>query len=261
MFGMAFAIIACLMPSSPSGRRSATHSPSKRLDNRRQPAMSISQDSTIALLLAQHATETAHREAHKVVVTVTMSPNPSPRKGKTAKVVAPPTPTTRSLGVSLPATGTLDAAGFMRAIRIAGQRTTPEGKTYTDPGQVRGDTIRAIAGYVGYDPRGSFGSQDTAARALASRTLSGRVIGGMTRAEQRSAARSLEGYVAGMPNHRMAHLVSLQAQESHTAELIIDLKKLLPTLDGGDLLLATAEIAKLDALLANIKETLNAHTV
>ena len=224
--------------------------------------MTLSADSAISLLLAQHAVESAHREAHKVVVTVTMSPNPSPRKGKTAKVVAPPIMSAKSLGVALPATGTHDAASFMRAIRTAGQRVNQDGKTYTDPGQVRGDTIQAIAGYVGYDPRGSFGSQDTAARAKASRELSGKKIGGMTLAEQKSAARSVTGYVHGMPNHTASYLLSLQAQEGHTASLIIDLKKAMATMsDDSERFLATAELAKLTALLSNLKDTLAQHGV
>lgn len=129
---------------------------------------------------------------------------------ETGEVAAPPTTAPKPCAPSLPAAGTLDAKAFMKAVRWA---------------KTRDEIIAAIAGYVGYDNRRDFGSQDQAAKAKAQRELAGnKVVGGPTRSEERTAARSLQGFVAGMPHPAQRILLNLQARERAAAEAMIDAK-------------------------------------
>lgn len=137
-------------------------------------------------------------------------------------------------GVTMPERNTLDAKGFLLACRDAGRRsfeTTNEvtGEVTTvvkrDESKVREDLIKAIHAYIGYDTSRDFGSQDAAARAKANREASGRVVvPGPTREEQRSAARSMAGYVHGMPLPAQKLLANLRAREQSAAEAMIDAK-------------------------------------
>jgi len=126
-----------------------------------------------------------------------------------------------SLSLVIPPVGTYDARGFMVAMRSAGKRTSETGATYTDASQIRNDEIKAIAGYCGYDSRLSHGSQDQAARAKAAREIKGQPVTGMVRAEQRAMARSLQGFVAGCPDHVARQIGNLEARERAAAEAMI----------------------------------------
>lgn len=186
------------------------------------PTMTSSPDSIVASLLAQHNAEQTALDAQKAAepkVTVTFSPNPLPRV-KAKKVTAPihhgsniPSMT------NMPERGSLDAAAFMAAVRSAGQRINDGGFPYTAPLEVRGDLIRAIHGYVGYDSRGDFGSQETAARGKAMRDLKIRKV---TAGPEvlRNASKSLDGFVAGLPDHRAKALSNLLAQREVVVEAI-----------------------------------------
>lgn len=107
------------------------------------------------------------------------------------------------VAINLPAKGTLDAPAFLVALRKAKDRN---------------EEIQAIAGFVGYDPRENHGTLMMRAKAEAQRMMRPISVSGPSRAEQRSAANSLKGYVAGMPDHRARTLGDLLAREVQTAE-------------------------------------------
>ena len=184
----------------------------------------VAHDTALAFLLASNVQEQAAacREKLTVVsVKVTMAPKAS--KVKLAKnEAAPIREKSATPGMVMPDRGTLGARDFLLAMRNAGTRVTPEGKRYIDQREVRNDQIKAIhsfmyqetpAGkvYIGYDPKGSFGSQDTAARALAQRELRG--PSKTTTSEHTAPSRTFGGYVAGMPDHKARTLANLQGRE------------------------------------------------
>lgn len=143
-------------------------------------------------------------------------------------------------GVAMPDKGTLTASAFMAAMRDAGKRSfqalKPNGDFHTvvkvDPSQVRNDQIQAIHSFyyevrnglkvhVGYNPTVDFGAQDVASRALAMREIGGKVIAKGSRAEDKSAARSLHGFIAGMPLPSQRLLANLQARETAAVDALI----------------------------------------
>lgn len=123
-----------------------------------------------------------------------------------ARPIHNPTP---MKGMTLPEKGTLDARGFILAVRKAKDRQ---------------ETIQAIAAYCGYRLNGDFGSQDQAARAQAQRELRGERPLGPSRQEQRQANRSAVGFVAGMPKPAQRILLNLQARERAAAAAMLDAK-------------------------------------
>jgi hypothetical protein len=134
-------------------------------------------------------------------------------------------------GVAMPERNTLDPKSFLLACRDAGKRgfeklneVTGEVTTVVkvDSSKVRDDIIKAIHAYCGYDVSRDFGSQDIEARAKAQRELRGGVVPGPSREEQRSAARSMAGYVKGMPLPAQKLLANLRAREQAAAEAMID---------------------------------------
>ncbi len=163
--------------------------------------MSVAQTLALSFLIAQHNAE--QKPAEPVARTVRTSskaaPIPQPVK---ANVMTP--------GITLPATGTLDARAFIVAMRKA-----------TD----RNEQIKCIAAFVGYDAKGDFGSQEVAARAKAQRELSGAPIQGPTRAEVKAASRSMTGFVAGMPDNIQRKLADLQAREVAAVDAMLQHQK------------------------------------
>lgn len=123
-------------------------------------------------------------------------------------------------GIVLPERNSLDAQGFLLAMRNAGKRPNDKGALVLHPNEVRNDQIKAIHAYCGYDNRRDFGSQDMAARAKAQRELRGSPKVQETVAPSRSVA----GYVAGMPQPSHRILLDLQARERCLAEAMIDAK-------------------------------------
>jgi len=110
----------------------------------------------------------------------------------------------------LPAAGTLDAKGFILAVRKA---------------KSRDESIAAIAAYCGYDNRRNFGTQDQEARAKAMREIRGFQATGPTREEKRAAERSVAGYVKGMPAPSQRILLNLQARERAAVDAMLAAKK------------------------------------
>ncbi len=178
---------------------------------------------------ADPSTQPEHNVEPTIVQTVVGRNLPKPeRKSKVAKSAAPihdpNAGKSMTPGISLPERNTLDAKGFLQAMRDAGKRVSAEGKPVFQPNEVRNDQIKAIHAYCGYDNRLNFGSQDQAARAKAMRELRGVQVTGPSREEQRNAARSVAGFVAGMPKPSQRILLNLQARERAAAEAMIDAK-------------------------------------
>lgn len=166
----------------------------------------------IALLQASYG-----RNADKVVATiVTRSENPKPRKpSKLAAVKAaaietaeqsatPHDPRLPVTVIEFPAVGTLDARGFLVAMRRA---TT------------RDEQIKAIAGYCGYDRHGDHGAQDLSARMMAQRELRG-APAPLPRPihTTASAMATVKGYVHGMPDGVATKVADLLGRERLAAE-------------------------------------------
>lgn len=200
-------------------------------------------ESAIALLLAQHAMVQEQRpEPPKV--TITFSPNPLPKASPKREAKAVPTvQTARSMHTVGIQPGTIDAREFMVRYRRSVSRE---------------ETIKAIQAYIGYDVRGDFGSQEQAAKRRATAELQPqRNQGGMTRDEQRSAARSLHGFVAGVPNVGERHTSDLLAREAHTVEEIQELQKAMDHMpEGRAKVAAGVELNRLRCLLSNVRASL-----
>jgi hypothetical protein len=224
-----------------------THPQHENGQNRGDCKMPTAEDTAIAMLLLQHENEQAAINANAREVTITRSLNPSPPKEKKQpKAKQAVSTATLTYLNGLPQKGTLDAAGFMAAIKVAGRRLNDFGHPYTDQGQVRHDMIRAIASYIGYDPRGNFGAQDIAARAQAMRDLKVvKVTAGPP--VLRNASKSIAGYVHGMPDTRAKALSNLRAQGEATLSSIIEHEKAAMDMSRSDNERRLSEgLAKLD---------------
>lgn len=196
--------------------------------------MSHAHDAAIAFLLAQNVQERAAALKDEMTVTVSVSMTPKASKKIAPKKVeaAPIHNKSNTPGMVMPDRGTLGARDFLLAMRNAGKRVTAEGKPFVDQREVRNDQIKAIhaffyqetkAGrvFVGYDPKRDFGSQDTAARALAQRELRGPV----KVSEHTAPSRTLGGYVAGMPDHKARTLANLQGREVAAVDAMLQHQK------------------------------------
>lgn len=165
--------------------------------------MSASQEAALSFLVLQHVSE---QKAREPIVTVTTVKSKAP-KASPAPIPSKPGP----ISMALPNVGTLDAKGFLLAMRRA-----------TD----RNEQIKLIAAFVGYDPNGNFGAQESAARTKANATLNPRADdAGPTRAESKAASRSVAGFVAGMPQHTQRKLANLMAREIVAADNLIQYEK------------------------------------
>ena len=218
-------------------------------------------DSAIALLIAQHAREQAHLDATRVTVKVVGSLDGSKPKGKGLKAKRDREFTSdgqRSADASkpappsliLPETGSLTAREFLLVLRTCGRRVSVHGTSFTDEREVRNDTIKAIAGYVGWDATRSFGSQDSEARTKAGREIAGnKRLGGLSVQESRSAARSLAGFTSaafGKPDLTAKHLANLNAQLVAATEAMCEYVR------AGNTAGETVERMRLDTLHAEI---------
>jgi hypothetical protein len=178
--------------------------------------MSEAEVLALSYILTQHATEQKAIEAQAVTVTVVGSLNPTTRtkavkaKSKTVPIQGNPEKKATVHGAIMVEKGSLEAKGFLHAMRHA---------------RTRDEQITAISAYIGYDRRQDFGPQDVAARAQAQREVSGKVVRGPTRSEQQSAARTLTGYVAGMPDNLQRQIANLLGQETVAADALIGHEK------------------------------------
>src|ERR1035437_1227779 len=161
-------------------------------------------------------------------------------KGKTGPAI---------FGLSMPDKRPLSAesaAIFMSDIRSAGKRPNANGVLTFQPLMVRDDTVKAIAGFQGYNPTGNFGEQELAARAEAMRLLGIAKTNGATRSEERSALRSLQGFTAGAADHAAKRRATLDAQQVAIVEAIVGLEA------TGQDTLAAIERARLQQVRADL---------
>lgn len=144
-------------------------------------------------------------------------------RGATVEKVEAPIHKPGPAGITMPERNSLDAKGFLLAMRNAGKRPNDKGIMALQANEVRNDQIKAIHAYIGYDNRRDFGSQEMAARAQAQRELRGAPKTGKVQ-EKVAPSRSVAGYVAGMPQPSHRLLLDLQARERCLAEAMIDAK-------------------------------------
>jgi hypothetical protein len=203
--------------------------------------MNAQQAQAIAFLLSQHngmslndLPESAEAKQEKVL-SVSLTPAPS-KKAKQAltrrnaeeKAIELRNKSLPPVIVALPETRQLDpftgkpsresASQFIRELHHAGRRQTEHGTWHTDSREVRQDTIRAIAGFCGYQQEQNFGMQDSNARSLANRILSAKVLA-PTRSEViRSAVQGGTIRVTGLPDHYGKRLDNLKAQQREAVD-------------------------------------------
>jgi hypothetical protein len=138
------------------------------------------------------------------------------------EVAAPLTDKPAIPGLSLPEKGTLSALEFIKALLHAGKRISDTGTPYTDTTEVRNDSIKAIAGFIGWDPAQSFGSQEAIARMTAKRIISGKRLNGMSVAEERQHALSLPRRTPdAVPDSKAKRLFDLQGRATKAADNMI----------------------------------------
>lgn len=197
----------------------------------------------LSFLLASDAAEAMARNV-KPTVTVVAKVETTARKVR-AKVepTVPSTDKVEPLSMPLPEKGSLDAKGFLVACRKA---------------KSRDEVICAIAGFVGYDARRDFGSQEMEAKLAAQRAM--RPVAPLAAPYQRTTVPSIAGFVAGMPDHRRRALHNLLAREQLAAEKLAEHSKLAAdeklslaerALNDG---LAQVEKARLEQIRADIAQ-------
>jgi hypothetical protein len=181
----------------------------------------------LTALTAQHNSELAAQEASKTDTIVIRNAEPKakgkkqamPSKGEQA---APIHDGPKVFGVTMPERNSLDAKGYLLAMRNAGKRVSDKGIPFTDPKEIRNDQIKAIHAYCGYDTHGTFGGQEMLATAKANRELSGKpIVVGPSREELKSAARSAAGFVHGLPDYKQRALLNLQGREREAVDAMI----------------------------------------
>lgn len=193
--------------------------------------MSSIQDTALVLLLSQQDTHNA-RQDQLAAIAKLESENAALRAAKKAaeppkaKKSKAPIHKVQEIKGMLREPTVESATEFMSAMKVAGKRTNDKGLPYTAPLEVRGDLIKAIDAFIGYDMSGNFGSQELNARTLAGRILSGnKVDNGPTRQEQHRASRTLAGFVAGLPDNMAKQLANLRAQVERVTDALIECEK------------------------------------
>lgn len=184
-------------------------------------------DSALAFMLSAAATPTV--ETSRTIVQVMVKAGKVQRvKGtalpnESAAVKAAPSKTEKEVvRSSHPAPeplcffpkGTLDPRGFLRAMNVAPSMDLK---------------IQAIAAYCGYDKSRGFGVQEFNARSMALRALrkvDPAVASLPLRGEQRSIVRSVQGFVAGLPNTVARQVRDLEAREALAAETMAEQSKI-----------------------------------
>lgn len=122
------------------------------------------------------------------------------------------------LTIPVPAMGSLDATGFLLAMKDAGMRRI-DGRPVFQPFEVRDDQIKAIAAFIGYDPKENFGSQELRARMKAHRDLRPVASG------DRKIPLTIKGYAIGMPDPIGKKRADLEGRERMAVEAITNHEK------------------------------------
>lgn len=123
------------------------------------------------------------------------------------------------LTIPVPMVGSLDALGFRQAMKEAGMRRV-DGRPVFQPHEVRDDQIKAIAAFIGFDPKENFGSQELRARMKSISDLRPVVAG------DRKIPLTIKGYSVGMPDPVGKKRADLQGRERMAVEAIAEHEKL-----------------------------------
>lgn len=153
-------------------------------------------------------TRGAKAQTPKVVEAATFSNSQGAQAAPVAHLPGP-------ISMPLPEKGTLEAEGFLKAMRSAGVR-----KGKMEPIMKREDEIRAIASYCGYDHSLLHGAQEVAARMQAQRDLKP-IVAGAEYKRNGSPLVSGEGYVAGLFDAKARTIADLKGREVTAAEALI----------------------------------------
>lgn len=229
----------------------------------------------LARLLLQHADESDKQQLITVIRNMPVEPKKAKKSAEPKAAVVRKQTGERVYGLSLPEKGSLDAAGFIKAIQNAGKRPFKaralDGSDLTvirvEQSQVRNDTIKAIAAYVGYDTKGSFGEQEQAARSQAAIALGFRKTNGQTRTEAKqtlqhnlNTGKSVVAVDPGLNDYQAKVRSHLQAQEVQLVSNIIDLEKTVEnprlSLEEREMALEMVELSK--ERLEHVKSQLTA---
>lgn len=150
---------------------------------------------------------------------------------------------TNKLTLPVPEIGSLGAHGFVTMMRKARDRQ---------------EKILAMQAFCGFDPRGDYGSQEMTAMMAAKRELSPVDASGPSHAEQRSAARSAQGFVRGMPDNQKKIVQDLLAREKLATDAMVEHVKSARTAETREPKqhhagLAALEKARLNKIQAEIR--------
>lgn len=174
-------------------------------------------DSVIGTLVSSYDAKPEAPKASKVRAK-------APKAPRTAKAEKAPVAAPRKIvaTIPVPAVGTLDAAGFLLAIRQAGKirKANDAGVmiTINDPAKEKADQIQAIAAFVGYDFSGAHGVQLDTARRTAQFNLR------PVKADSKVAV-TVKGFVAGMPNGTAKVVNDLRARIRLATDTMLDHEK------------------------------------
>jgi len=186
-----------------------------------------SRDAALAMLAMTYHVEPLP-EAAEPIVTILPAKAAKVKKEKKGKKSKETTTTAKPMAtgvlpINMPQVGSLTAEQFLLALRDCGKRVKEDTNLVTgevtmrpifDATFVREDAIRAIHAFCGYDAAGNFGAQDTAARAEAQRQLRGGVVPAAAhRRGGASVSPSIQGYVAGNPDHLAKRKADLEGRE------------------------------------------------
>ena len=187
--------------------------------------MNTAQSLALSFLVSQSAAETAAilppvkvsagktpKSGRRLIAASNGSTSNSPGETSTLSAVSAPVNTLPApTSEPLPSAGYLSAEQFLLTVRSA---------------KSRDQTIRAIAGFIGYNSADNFGSQEQSARMVAARMVSKRPIAaGPDRQMQRTADLSAKGFVSGLPDCLAKRLSDLQGREVVAAENMLAYQK------------------------------------
>ena len=188
--------------------------------------------------------------------TSTAAPSPTAARPENGFQAAPISKLPGPKSEPMPEAGSLEAAGFLKAMRNAGLR-----KGKLDPSVKREDEIRAIAAYCGYNSNELHGSQEVAARMRAQRELHPiKVDPNQEWRRNGSPKVTVAGYVAGVADHVAKQVENLKAQEVVAAEQLCEHRNVLlnPHASMDDRAKATLLVKLEEERLAAIRADLSA---
>lgn len=122
-----------------------------------------------------------------------------PKQDKSVTSTAPSPERLAHTPQALPTRGALTARQFLVAMRAKGA--------------TQQEKMNAIAGFIGWDRSRLYGEQESAAFQAAKRDIHGIDTSGLTREEAKNVNRSVQGFVAGLPDDAQKQVSDLQARE------------------------------------------------